>query len=80
MSLQRNTVEDRVLIALENIILDGYEVNKDSSFEDMGMDSLDKIELLMDLEDEFGIDIPDDTMSYLETFGEIVDYIEKHVK
>lgn len=73
--IERNTVEERVKIVMENIVLQGYEINDTSTFYDMGLDSLDKIELCMDLEDEFRIEIPDDAMPYIDTYGEIVQYI-----
>lgn len=45
--------------------------------EDLGADSLDIIEMLMTLEDEYGITIPDDQISQVKTIGEIVNLIEK---
>ena len=77
--VEKNSLVDRVLLVMENIVLEGHEILKDSTWDDMGMDSLDKIELLMDLEDEFGITIPDEVMVYLETFGEVIEYIERQV-
>jgi acyl carrier protein len=78
--IEKNTIEDRVLLVLENIVLQGYEITEDTTFPDMGLDSLDKIELCMDLEDEFGIEIPDDAMGYIDTFGELVEFISRQVK
>lgn len=48
--------------------------------EDLGADSLDVVELLMALEDEFGISMPDEVAMQLKTVGDIVDYIDKHAK
>ena len=45
--------------------------------DDLGADSLDVIEMLMTLEDEYGITIPDDQISQVRTIGEIVNLIEK---
>jgi acyl carrier protein len=45
--------------------------------EDLGADSLDVIEMLMTLEEEYGITIPDDKISQIKTVGEIVDLIEE---
>jgi acyl carrier protein len=54
------------------------EVTMDSSFmEDLGGDSLTVVELIMALEEEFGIDIPDDDVNDLKTVGNVVDYITK---
>ncbi len=48
--------------------------------EDLGADSLDIVELLMALEDEFGLSLPDEVAAQLHTVGDIVKYIEEHVK
>lgn len=48
--------------------------------EDLGADSLDVVELLMSLEDEFGLSLPDEVAMQLKTVGDIVDYIEKNKK
>lgn len=45
--------------------------------EDLLADSLDQIELVMALEDEFGIEVPDDDMEAIKTVGDIVAYVEK---
>lgn len=48
--------------------------------EDLGADSLDVVELLMALEDEFNLSMPDEVAMQLKTVGDIVDYIDKHAK
>jgi acyl carrier protein len=56
-------------------------VTRDSSFvEDLGADSLDTVELVMALEEEFGIEIPDDQAEKIVTVGDAVKYIESHAK
>lgn len=77
---QKNTIEDRVSLVLENMVLQGYEITENTTFEDMGLDSLDKIELCMELEDEFDIEIPDDAMTYIDTYGELVQFIQSQTK
>lgn len=53
------------------------EVKEESSFvEDLGADSLDIVELIMDLEEEFGIEIPDEDAEKIRTVGEAIKYIE----
>ena len=46
--------------------------------DDLGADSLDVVDLLMSLEDEFEIEIPDDEIENIKTVGELVKYIESH--
>jgi acyl carrier protein len=46
--------------------------------EDLGADSLDVVEMLMSVEDEFGIEIPDDAIEGLKTIGNFVEYIENN--
>ena len=54
------------------------EVRDDASFiEDLGADSLDIVELIMDLEEEFGIEIPDEDAEQIRTVGEAIKYIEE---
>jgi len=43
---------------------------------DLGADSLDVVELLMSIEDEFGVEIPDEEIENIKTIGELVEYIE----
>ena len=45
--------------------------------EDLGADSLDVVELIMALEDEFGVSLPDDDIATMKTVGDIVGYINK---
>lgn len=73
------SIEDRVLLVLENMVLQGYDIVDATTFEDMGLDSLDKIEACMELEDEFYIEIPDHAMELIDTFGELVEYINRRL-
>ena len=52
---------------------------EDKFIEDLGADSLDIVELIMALEDEFGTKIPDDEAEILTTVGEAIEYIEKKI-
>ena len=49
-----------------------------SLLDDLDADSLDAVEIIMIIEDEFGIEIPDVTAESLKTIGEIVEYVESH--
>ncbi len=54
------------------------EVTENAKFiEDLGADSLDTVELIMEFEDEFGIDVPDEDAEGLTTVGKAIAYIEK---
>jgi acyl carrier protein len=75
----RNTVEERIQLLLENIAMQGFEVLASSTWEDMGIDSLSKVEFCMDLEDEFNVDIPDEVMEILDTVEEITEYISRRL-
>jgi acyl carrier protein len=57
------------------------QVTKDTSFiNDLGADSLDTVELVMELEEEFDITIPDEKAEEIQTVGQAVSYIEEHLK
>ena len=57
-------------------------ITRDKNFqEDLGMDSLDGVELIMAIEDKYGVEIPDEKAQSFKTFGEVVDYVvEKYKK
>ncbi|MDR4504660.1 MAG: acyl carrier protein [Candidatus Scalindua sp.] len=55
------------------------QVTLESSFvNDLGADSLDTVELVMEFEDEFNINIPDEEAEKIQTVGDAVKYIEEH--
>jgi len=63
-------------ITVEKLGVKTEEVTREARFsEDLGADSLDVVELVMSLEDECGVDIPDDDVSNLKSVGDVVDYI-----
>lgn len=75
-------IADRV----KNIIVDKLSVDEDKVTEnasfttDLGADSLDTVELIMEFEKEFGITIPDDQAEKIATVGDAIKYIEANAK
>lgn len=66
-------------IVLEQLNAEESAITENASFiDDLGADSLDIVELVMALEDEFGIDIPDEEAEKLKTVGDAIKYIEAH--
>ena len=66
-------------IIVDKLGVDAAEVSAEKSFTgDLGADSLDTVELIMELEKEFGITIPDDDAEQIATVGDAVAYIESH--
>ncbi|MGZ4877506.1 MAG: acyl carrier protein [Candidatus Angelobacter sp.] len=75
-------IEDRVKqIIVDQLGVDAGDVTAASSFvDDLGADSLDRVELIMALEETFGMEIPDDDAEKIVTVQNAVDYIQKHAK
>jgi len=72
------SVQERVIdIVSEQLGVDKEKVTPETSFvNDLGADSLDTVELVMELEEEFDITIPDDSAEKIQTVGQAVQYIE----
>ena len=72
------SVEDRVKqIIVEQLGVEEAEVTPNASFvDDLGADSLDTVELVMALEEEFGHEIPDEQAEKLQSVGDVIKYIE----
>ncbi|MEK7273712.1 MAG: acyl carrier protein [Candidatus Desantisbacteria bacterium] len=75
---------ETVLERVKKIIVDQLGVNEDqvvqdaSFVDDLGADSLDTVELVMALEEEFGIEIPDEDAEKIKTVSNVVDYVNDH--
>ena len=64
-------------VIVEQLGVDEYEITLDSSFvDDLGADSLDVVELIMALEEEFNVEIPDEDAEKIVTVGDALDYIK----
>ncbi|MFQ6033097.1 MAG: acyl carrier protein [Candidatus Zixiibacteriota bacterium] len=75
------SVEERVKkIVVEQLGVEEGQVTKEASFvDDLGADSLDTVELVMALEEEFKLEIPDEEAEKISTVGQAVEYIEKNL-
>jgi acyl carrier protein len=75
-------VEEKVKeIIAEQLGVKKEEIKPESSFiDDLGADSLDTVEVVMALEEEFGIEIPDEDAEKITTVGEAIKYIEEKIK
>ncbi|WP_035586416.1 acyl carrier protein [Hippea jasoniae] len=75
-----NVAEEVKKIVVEQLGVDEEEVKPEAKFiEDLGADSLDTVELVMAMEEKFGIDIPDSDASKIVTVQDAIDYVEAHL-
>lgn len=76
------SIEDRVAkIVIEQLGVKEEEVKSEASFvDDLGADSLDTVELVMALEEEFDTEIPDEEAEKITTVQSAVDYIKAHAE
>jgi acyl carrier protein len=73
------TLEKVKEIIVERLSVDEKDVTEEASFiDDLGADSLDTVELVMALEEEFSMEIPDEEAEKIITVGDAVKYIESH--
>ena len=70
-----------IVIIVDKLSVEETEVTNEASFtNDLGADSLDTVELIMEFEKEFGISIPDDQAEKITTVGDAIAYIEANAK
>ena len=73
---KREVPEKLVELIVEQLGVAKEQVTEDATFDSFGADSLDKVELVMELEEEFEMLVPDDEAEKLKTVGDAMDYIE----
>jgi acyl carrier protein len=80
VAASREEIFERVKSVLgEQLGVDESEITEDASFQDdLDADSLDLVELIMELEDNFGMKIPDEDAQKITTVGQAVDYVAAH--
>lgn len=72
-----NTLSKVISIISEQLGVDESQITSESNFvEDLGADSLDVVELVMSIEEEFSVTIPDDVAEKMKTVGDVVSYIK----
>jgi acyl carrier protein len=77
-----SSIRDRVIdIVCEQMGTTKDKVSEETSFiNDLGADSLDTVELVMEFEDEFDLNIPDEDAEKIQTVGDAIKYIDEHVE
>ena len=66
-------------IIIEQLQVEESDVNMDTNLmKDLSADSLDAVEIIMDIEDEYGIEIPDEEAEKMQTVGDLVSYVEEN--
>ena len=84
-NLQKNTTMSEIESRVKAIIVEKFgvseaEVTSEANFtNDLSADSLDRVELIMEIEDEFGISIPEDAAEKIATVGDAVKFVEEKV-
>ncbi len=80
--MERSEIEKKVKeIVMEKLQVEASAVVDNASFvDDLGADSLDTVELVMDFEEKFGVEIPDEDAEKIRTVGDAIKYLEEKTK
>jgi acyl carrier protein len=80
MAASRDEVFERIKeVLVERLSVEEADITEEANFqEDLDADSLDLVEMIMELEDQFGIKIPDEDAQKIQTVGQAVDYVTSH--
>lgn len=71
-------IQEQVLAGLKKVV-NNKDINLESNLKELGLDSLDVVDMLMDLEEKFGIEFENDEMMSFTVVGDIVSAIEKKI-
>lgn len=79
--LSREEIQKRVLSVIAEVLaIDTSGISVDTSIpDDLAPNSMDKVELILTIEDEFGGTIPEDDVDKIVTVGDVIDYVENHL-
>ena len=79
--LSREEIQEKVLAVISEVLsVDTSGVNADTSIpDDLAPNSMDKVELILTIEDEFGATIPEDDIEKIVTVGDVIDYVENNL-
>ncbi len=80
-SLSRIDIQEKVLAVISEVLsIDATEINVEASIpDDLGATSIDKVELILTIEDEFGGSIPEADIEKIVTVKDVIDYVENHL-
>ena len=74
--VRQETFEKIVAITAKKLNVDSARVRGDVTLQDLGADSLDLVEIIMKIEEQFGIEVDDEAAEKLETLNQVVDYVQ----
>lgn len=79
--MDRKAIQKKIInVIADQLSLRAGDIGPHSNFvDDLGADSLDIVELIMEMEEEFDIEIPDEDVEKMLTVGDVIDYIEKNL-
>ena len=78
MSLSHEEIKTKLFaIIAEQLNIDQHSINSHSSLDSLGADSLDRVEIIMKIEEEFGLEISDEDSEKLTSLDQAIDYINK---